>query len=39
MTLVPAGQVAWVKCSIPPNVDQSYPLLFEPDKQCPSHRA
>lgn len=32
-TAVPAGQIAWVKCQIPPAVDQSDPLLlFEPEE-------
>lgn len=31
-TVIPAGQVAWVKCHIPPHMELSDPIfLFEPD--------
>ena len=31
--VIPAGQVAWIKCKVPPNMSSSTnPVLFEPDE-------
>ncbi|RXN20007.1 Retrovirus-related Pol poly from transposon [Labeo rohita] len=31
-TVIPSGKVAWIKCLVSSTVDQSEPLLFEPDE-------